>query len=157
MTQPTALRKATVSDLNELQTLFVQTIKEVCRKDYTPEQIKVWTASVENEKRWSDMIRDQYVLVAEKENKIIGFATLDQGNYLDFFYVHKDHQGQGIAKKLYTVIEAEALRQGHSQLTSDISKTARLFFEKQGFEVMKEQTIVRMDIELNNFKMKKEL
>lgn len=157
MTQQTALRKATTTDLQDLKTLFVGTIRQVCSSHYTPEQIKVWTASVENEKRWSDMISDQYVLVAEQEKKIVGFATLHQGNYLDFFYVHKDHQGQGIAKKLYQAIEAEALRQGYSQISSDISKTARPFFEKQGFQVVRKQNIVRKQVKLTNFKMRKVL
>ena len=42
-------------------------------------------------------------------------------------------------------------------LTSDVSKTARPFFEKVGFEVIKKQTVVRQGVELTNFKMKKKI
>lgn len=54
-------------------------------------------------------------------------------------------------------IEEEAIRQGQTELSADVSKTARLFFESVGFEVVKEQTVIRPNVELINFKMKKRL
>ena len=42
-------------------------------------------------------------------------------------------------------------------MTSDVSKTARQFFEKVGFEVIEEQSVVRKNVELTNYKMKKKL
>lgn len=151
------LRKGQISDLGELQQLFVDTISTVCSADYNPEQIKVWTSSVENKDRWEKIITDQFVLVAQKVNEIVGFASLDKGDYIDLFYVHKDHQQQGIAKKLYEAIEAEAKRQGQTALTSDVSITAKPFFGKVGFRVVNDQTVVRHDVELTNYKMEKQL
>lgn len=150
------IRKGNINDLDNLQKLFIDTITEVCKKDYNSKQISVWTASVENKKRWQDILTNQFVLVAEQESQIVGFATLDKGNYLDLLYVHKEYQRQGIALKLYTDIENEARRQGRTGLTSDVSKTARPFFESIGFEVVTEQIVVRQNIELTNFKMTKE-
>lgn len=96
-------------------------------------------------------------MVAERENKIVGFATIENGNYIDLFYVHKDFQRQGIAQKLYEEIEAEAKRQWQTKLTSEVSKTAKAFFKHVGFEEIKRQKIIRKDVELINFKMIKEL
>lgn len=151
------LRNGKLEDLAELQQLFVDTIKTICRNDYTTEQIKVWTSGIENIERWEKIFKTQYVLVAERENKIVGFATLENGNYIDLLYVHKDFQRQGIAQKLYEKIEVEARRQRQTKLTSDVSKTAKLFFKHVGFEKIKEQKIIRKDVELINFKMIKEL
>lgn len=72
-------------------------------------------------------------------------------------YIHKDHQGQGIAHKLYSKIEMEAKLQGQPKLTSDVSKTARGFFESVGFKVITEQTVIRQGVELTNFQMLKDL
>jgi putative acetyltransferase len=94
----------------------------------------------------------------ERNNvKIVGFASLDNGDYIDLLYVHKDYLRQGLAYKLYTAIEEEVKRQGQTELTSDVSKTARPFFEKVGFVVIKEQTVVRKNVKMTNFKMIKKL
>lgn len=151
------LRNGKLEDLAELQQLFVDTIKTICRNDYNTEQIKVWTSGIENTERWEKIFKTQYVLVAERENKIVGFATLENGNYIDLFYTHKDFQRRGIAQKLYEKIEAEARRQRQTKLTSDVSKTAKVFFLHIGFEEIKEQQIIRKSVELINFKMIKEL
>lgn len=144
-------------DLHSMQKLFTSTIESVCSADYTPAQIEVWTSSVENQERWQKMVEDQYVLLAKKGDKLLGFATLANGDYVDFFYVHKDHQGQGVAKLLYKKIEKEAMDKGASELSSDVSITARAFFERQGFYVVKEQKIEKKGVILTNFKMQKEL
>ena len=103
------------------------------------------------------MLLNQFVLVIQLERKILGFGALDNGKYINFLYVHRDYQRQGFAYQLYTNIEKEAIRQGQTELTSDVSKTARPFFEKVGFKVIKEQSVVRKNVELTNCKMKKEL
>ncbi len=151
------IRKGQIEDLTELQQLFVDTIKNICKTDYNSEQINVWASSIENSQRWQDIVTKQFLIVAQDNGKIIGFCSLDNGNYIDLLYVHKDYQRQGIAHKLYADIEKEATRQDQTKLTSDVSKTARPFFESIGFKVVSEQTVIRQSVELTNFKMTKEL
>jgi len=149
------LRAGQSADLLELQQLFVTTIREVCASDYNESQINAWVSSVENEQRWIDMLRNQFVVVALDNGIIIGFGTLDCGNHIDMFYVHKYYQGQGVAKSIYRKLELEAIRQNHASLSADVSKTARAFFEKMGFSVIAEQTILRKSVTLTNYKMTK--
>jgi len=149
------LRAGHSADLPELQQLFVATIRAVCASDYDDLQISAWVASIENEQRWVDMISNQYVVVATVKDFIIGFGTLDNGTHIDMFFVHKDYQGQGIAKSIYRQLEDEAIRQNQTSLSSDVSKTARAFFEKMGFTVLTEQTILRKSVTLTNYKMTK--
>ncbi len=104
-----------------------------------------------------NVIKGQYVLIAETENQIVGFSTLDQGNYIDLLFVHQEYQHQGIASLLYAKMEEEALRHGQKQLTADVSKTARPFFEKAGFQMLKEQTVNVKGVDLTNYKMVKNL
>ncbi|TRZ40972.1 GNAT family N-acetyltransferase [Robertkochia solimangrovi] len=151
------IRKGTPEDLKELQHLYINSIREICKNDYSPKQIEVWVSGIKNLKRWNAMLTDQYVLVAQSENTITGFCTLDKGNYIDFFYVHKEFQRRGIAQTLYNAIEKVAREKYQSEITSDVSKTARPFFEKMGFSVLKEQVIIRDDVLLTNFKMIKNL
>lgn len=140
-----------------MQELFVQTIQSVCRYDYSPEQIAVWTSSIVNTKRWTDKLVKQHFLIAEIGDKIVGYASLENGEYLDFLYVHKDFQRQGIASKLCAEIEAIAIHQGTTLLTSDVSITARPFFEKKGFKIVAEQVNDIKGVEVVNYKMTKAL
>ena len=67
------IRKGNIDDLAELQQLFVDTVSNVCKVDYNSDQISVWTSSIENEKRWRDILTNQFVLVAQDRKKIVGF------------------------------------------------------------------------------------
>jgi putative acetyltransferase len=150
-------RKATISDLKEIQELYIETIKQVCKNDYNSDQIDVWISGVKNTERWIDVINTQFVLLATIEDQIVGFGTLKDGNYIDFFYIHKEFQRQGIANRLLTELQLEAKKQHSKTITSDVSITARPFFEKKGFIVKAEQRNIRFGIELINYKMEKNL
>ena len=147
------LRHATLNDLNEMQDLFVETIISTCSKDYNDEQINVWTSSVENKDRWRARITNQFFLVAEIDNKIVGYGSLDNGNYLDFLYVHKDFLRKGIANLIYEKLKSESLRHGFDKLTSYVSKTARPFFETKGFKIIKENKNMMNGVEIINYHM----
>ncbi|SHK67163.1 GNAT family N-acetyltransferase [Chryseobacterium polytrichastri] len=151
------IRKGNKNDLAQLQQLFVDTIHFVCHKDYNQKQIEAWSSGIENKERWQQVIHHQYILVATEQDKILGFCSLDNGNYIDLLFVHKNHQHQGIALQLYTLIEQEARQQNQKYLTADVSKTAQPFFEKIGFKLIKEQIVTVKGVELTNFKMKKDL
>ncbi|MFA6260968.1 MAG: GNAT family N-acetyltransferase [Bacteroidia bacterium] len=150
-----SLRPVKTSDLIDLQTLFVDTITHVCNADYTPDQIRVWSDSINNLPSWINKIVSQYFVVAELDNKMVGYCSLENNNYIDFLYVHKDYQGRGIANKLYAEIEAEAIRCNGNSLNSDVSITARPFFEKKGFQVIQKRISKIAGTEIVNFKMSK--
>ncbi|RFS17809.1 GNAT family N-acetyltransferase [Emticicia sp. C21] len=155
MSQSFTIRYGNLADLADLQQLFKETITTICKADYNDKQIQVWVMGVENITRWQTILSEQYVLIAEMDNIIVGFGTLDKGNYIDMFYVHKDYQGRGVASALYNSLETEARHQRQKSLTADVSKTARPFFEKKGFQIVTEQTVIRQGVELTNYKMKK--
>lgn len=149
------VREAIISDLEELKKLFYDTITVVCAKDYTEKQIKVWRKSVDHHDRWMRLLQEQYVLLVELDNMPIGFISLRKDGYLDFLYVHKDFQGRNIAKLLVQKIEDKAVEWGLNELTSDVSITAKPFFENKGFQVVQAQVVQREGVELKNFKMYK--
>ncbi|KMQ65653.1 hypothetical protein ACM46_07200 [Chryseobacterium angstadtii] len=151
------IRKGNLNDVAEIRRLFADTITEVCKNDYSSDQINVWKSGAENEERWLKVIEKQIVLIAEINGKTVGFCTLDQGNYIDLLFVHHDFQQQGIARKLYVLIEQEARNQGKKGLSADVSRTARSFFEKMGFTIIQEQTVNVKGTDLINYKMEKKI
>ena len=150
------IRQARLNDIDGILDLFSGTVTNVCATDYHEDQVKVWAASAENKQKWVDRINKQYFLIAEKENKIVGFGSIENGDYLDMLYVHKDHLRQGIANKLLEELEKESERENKHSISSDVSITARPFFEKYGYKVVKEQRNIIHNVEVINYKMIKE-
>jgi putative acetyltransferase len=147
------LRRAKPQDVPEMQQLFVETITVICKHDYTTEQIAVWVSGAENEPRWNNLINPQYCLVAEWHGRIVGFGSLADGSYLDFLYVHKDCQRQGIANRLVDGLIAEASRAGAVRVSAYASKTARGFFERRGFATVRENSKVIQGVGIVNFEV----
>lgn len=150
-----SIRNGRLDDLADILNLFTGTVSAICNSDYNSDQIREWVSGAENKTRWHEIITGQYFLVVEDQNRIVGFCSLDKGNYIDLIYVHKDHQHQGITFQLYTEIEKEAIRKKQNILISDVSINARSFFERIGFISEKEQVVIRNGTALTNYKMKK--
>ena len=148
-----SIRNANPGDLTEMQELFVNTISTICKNDYSVDQINAWTSSIENIPRWNNRIASQYFLVADLDNKIVGYASLKNNDYLDLLYVHKDYQKRGIASKLYSEIEKQVIRNNSTTLHADVSKTAKPFFLNIGFEIIQMQVKKIKGIEIINYKM----
>ena len=128
------VREATLEDLDSVIELFESTIRTINTKDYSPAQIEVWANAIDKNV-WSKKIIAQYFYVAEFNNQILGFSSMDYSGYLDFMYTHKDFQGKGIAKSLLQQIEKKARELGIKKIFSSVSITAQLFFTLNGFSV----------------------
>ena len=100
---------------------------------------------------WDRSFRAHCTLVAEEGGALIGFGDITADGYLDRLYVHHLHQRQGVAAALCDRLE-ETVK---GPVTTHASITARPFFEKRGYRVVKEQQVERRGILLTNFVMKK--
>lgn len=150
------IRRATENDIPEIKQLFRETILNINTKDYTLQQAECWAGRGENDNIWAERIKTQYFVVAEKGNQIAGFAALMQDSYLNSLFVHKDYQRCGIASLLLRHIESYSLSNDISVVTADVSITARPFFERKGYNIIKEQT-VDIGVKMTNYKMVKTL
>ncbi len=150
------IRTATTFDILELQQLYKNTILSVNRKDYSAEEVEDWASCGDREERWLELFAEQHCLVAENESlQIVGFASINGAGYLHSMFVHKDFQHQGVAGLLYRTLEHYAVEKGVHIITSEVSITAKPFFEKQGFTVNQEQRRKANKLYLTNYKMSK--
>ena len=124
-------------------------------KDYTQEEIDDWSSWYSDTDKWKQKINEQFFIIAQLNNELVGFGSLTKDGYLDYMFVHKDHQRKGIAKNLYSTIEEKALEQKNHIIYSEVSITAKDFFESLGFEIEKSQKKKSKNKELSNFKMRK--
>ena len=149
------IRLATANDLESILQLFQETIEVINANDYSSKQIEVWKNGAGRKQRWLEKIGLHHFLVAELNNQIAGFASISKEGYLDFMYVSKDHQRRRIATELYKALEQFARENQFSKITSDVSITAKPFFQKQGFIVLHQQEVLIDGVPLINYKMEK--
>ena len=156
---PIRLRKATLEDIDLLRALFTQSVQNTCSADYNRLQIQAWTGRGTLQ-RWHELFQsDLYFLLAEdsRKSQVAGFTSVNSKGYLHSMFVHPDYQRQGIASRLLLKAEEYVrIRQGVS-VYSEVSITARPFFEKHGYSIEKEQTVSVGDIEMTNFLMYKRI
>lgn len=134
------IRQAKTTDLPAIRALFRNTIQQVNKRDYSPEQIAIWSATADDKTKWLARFDSQHFLVAEQDDKTVGFTSLDESTgYLDLLYVHHQFQGQGIGKALLQAIIQHAKTIDLQRLTTEASITAKPLFEKLGFTVITPQ------------------
>lgn len=139
------------SDCRELAGLFYNTVHTVNAKDYTKEQLDVWATGIVDFEKWNQSFEEHYSLVAIDNEVIVGFGDIDKTCYIDRLFVHSDYQRKGIAAAICNQLEKAV--QGN--IVTHASITARPFFEKRGYKVVKEQQVERQGIFLTNFIMEK--
>lgn len=145
------LRPYRTQDCPLLAELFYQTVHTVNARDYTTPQLDAWADGQFDLVAWDRSLSEHHTLVAERDGQIVGFADMADDGYLDRLYVHKDHQGQGIATSLCNALEQAV----PGPYTTHASLTARPFFEHRGYRVVREQQVERKGILLTNFVMQK--
>lgn len=152
------IREARQSDAVALKELFQNTVLVINRHDYSLAEVEDWASCGDNLSKLEEMIRTHYFIVAvNRQSEIVGFSSITPQGYLHSMFVHKDFQGKGIATILLNEIERYAIATGIRRITSEVSLTARPFFEKRGYMVEMEQKRRANQLCLTNFWMAKGL
>lgn len=139
------------SDCAELAGLFYNTVHTVNARDYSAGQLDAWATGSVDIAEWNSSFLAHDTVVARIGNVIVGFADIDKSGYLDRLYVHTEYQRRGIATALCDRLEKSAF----CTVTTHASITARPFFEKRGYTVVREQQVERRGVLLTNFVMEK--
>ena len=148
------LRPYAPADCAAMAELFYNTVHTVNARDYTPEQLCAWATGEVDLAERDRSFQAHHTLVAVEGEQIVGFGDLDvERGYLDRLYVHRDHQGEGIATALCGALE----RAASGPITTHASITARPFFEKRGYRVVQEQRKPHNGQVFVNFVMEKRL
>ncbi len=139
-------------DCKELAELFYNTVHTVNARDYTKEQLDVWATGKIDLEKWNQSFQEHYSIVAVEDKIIIGFGDIDNTGYLDRLFVHTNYQGKGVATAICDKLEQTV----QGKVVTHASITAKPFFEKRGYKIIKKQQVERKGIFLINFVMEKE-
>ncbi len=148
------IRQYEPTDCEYLAKLFYETVHTINAKDYSQEQLNVWTTDNIDLEMWNKSLSEHYTVVAVESNIIVGFGDIDKLGYLDRLFVHRDYQRRGIATAICNKLERAVTV---DKIITHASITAKPFFEQRSFKVVKEQRVLRKGIALTNYVMEKQL
>jgi putative acetyltransferase len=141
-------------DTQAIASIYYNTIHRINIQHYTKEQVDEWApaSSLETE-GWAKKFARTKPIVAVVENEIVGFAEFESNGHIDCFFCHHDWIGKGVGTALMKEILQRAKNDRIHHIFSEVSITARQFFENHGFRVIAGHTTVRNGIERTGFKM----
>ena len=159
LTNKIKIRRYQQGDVKFLKQIYYNTIHTVNAKDYTKEQLDAWAprSLVQDDSGWQEKLEKIKPYVALIDDTIVGFAEFEPTGHIDCFYVHHDYQGSSVGSTLIHEIEKEAVEKSISRIYSEVSITAKPFFEAKGFYLVKQQAVTIRGVELINFVMEKRL
>jgi putative acetyltransferase len=142
-------------DAEQIARLFHETVREVNVRDYSSSQVRAWAPDDIHFRNWVEVSSSRFTYVADDEGVIAGFGELEPNGHIDCFYCHKNYQRCGVGSQIYQAIEAKALELAVSRLFTESSITAKPFFQRMGFSVVKEQSVTRRGETFINYVMEK--
>lgn len=144
-------------DIKKVVHLFQDTVSILDSKEYSEAEIRNWAPNSIYVRDWEELCLKEFTVVAEADEEIVGFAQINDDGHINAFYCRPDHQGKGIGKKLYAVINDYARTQSIPTIYTEVNASIRPFFLKAGFEnVQKQKAVVQGKVKAN-YIMKKKL
>lgn len=149
------IRRFQTSDAQEIAQLFHDTVRNINIRDYSLSQVQAWAPDEINFRHWATECSHYFTYVADLNGTIIGFGELASNGYIHCFYCHHQYQGCGVGRQIYQAIETQALQQQLRRLYTEASITAKPFFQRMGFSIVKEQGVSRCGETFTNYLMEK--
>lgn len=151
------LREYRRADLQELLSLFYETVHAIDSNDFTPEQLEAWAPADADGDAWQERLSNSATFVAEHKDRIVGFGNVTILGLIDTLYVHKTAQNSGVGAALLMRLIAEAKSKGIKTVQTEANRGAKSFFEKQGFVITRENMKARRGVEFKTYVMRLDL
>lgn len=160
-----SIRHATVEDIFAIQYIAFSTWPVAYSAILSQEQLDYMLDLFYNEDALKDQMKNGHTfLVAEFNNEIIGFASFnfisDQTYKLQKLYVLPTIQQKGSGRILLNEVIEQVKNLGAKKLQLNVNRhnKALLFYEKLGFEIIREDDInIGHDYFMNDYVMEKKL
>lgn len=149
------IRNYVEADASALWDIHFYTIRNINIRDYTQQQVEAWAPERPDLSIWIKRMKGLSPFVAEIEGVIVGYTDLQPDGLIDHFFCHHDHQGQGVGKALLEHVFRIGKQREVKRFYSEVSITARPFYEHFGFNVIQEQEMQVRGQKLKNFVMEK--
>jgi putative acetyltransferase len=129
---PASFRPYLSSDAALCAAIFRAAVEELTIDDYDEDQREAWASRSDDVAAFGARLAGALTIVAIVEGGPVGFGSL-KGDVIDMLFVAPAVAGRGVGTALLDALVKLAAARGVRKLTSEVSDTALLVFERQGF------------------------
>ncbi len=129
------IRRAAIQDAKGIHHSHMQSIREVCKKDHSPEEINAWGYREYHPDHRQDCIKNHLMWVVEDKGLIEGYAHVmikDQNASLLGLYFTPAVIGKGLGKAMFKLIIKELKEKKIKKMGLDSTLTAHSFYLSMG-------------------------
>ncbi len=145
------IRKAKPEDAQGIHEAHMRSIREVCSKDHSSEEIQGWGNRPFREQDRINAINNHWVWVIDISGKIEGFGhfsliTKDENLYghIMGLYLAPEALGKGYGVKIVQMMIAEAKEKNVKEINLESTLTALRFYQKMGFKKSGDQGTIEL-------------
>ncbi|MEZ9392380.1 GNAT family N-acetyltransferase [Vibrio splendidus] len=149
------IRNYQTSDAKALWEIYFHTVRNINVRDYSQQQVEAWAPNGFDSELWQKRMNELLPFVAELDGCVVGYTDLQPNGLIDHFFCHHEYQGKGVGKALMEHVFTVGRVRGISRYFSEVSITARPFYEHLGFKVVNEQEVEMRGVKLTNYVMEK--
>ena len=139
------VRRAEHRDAAGIIRAHVRSIREICRSDYSEEQVQLWSGRDFKESVWHMTIDQELVWVVADGADVYGFGHLSiqdsQVAVLEGLYLAPEATGQGLGAEIVRAMYSELARQSVMLVTLQSTLTAVGFYQRMGFRKVRETKV----------------
>ncbi|MFS1859781.1 GNAT family N-acetyltransferase [Vibrio lentus] len=149
------IRNYQPNDNKALWEIYFHTVRNINVRDYSQEQVEAWAPSHFDSELWQKCLHRIQPFVAELDGCVVGYTDLQPNGLIDHFFCHHEYQGKGVGRALMEHVFQIGSVRGVPRYFSEVSITARPFYEHLGFTVVNEQEVEMRGVKLTNYVMEK--
>ena len=145
-------------DSKALAKIFENAILAIDNRIYSTSQKQAWIGNHSDE-FWQHRFEKTLPFMAVIGDRVVGFIEFgfDDGiGEIDCFYIEPKFQQQGVGQALFEKVLEVAKLNDIKEIRVFASHIAKPFFAKQGFKVIRENSVVRSNVTSENWLMVKQ-
>ena len=150
------IRRYKIGEELAIWEVYYGSTRNIVAREYTDKQVERWAPDDYDMKSWKAKLAKSNPFVAVINDRVVGFAELEDNGHIDYFYCHHEFQRQGIGSALLQKILTEAEHLGINRLFAEVSTTAQKFFLANGFNVDEESNNVVCGQPARQYKMSRQ-
>ena len=153
------IRRYVPEDAAPLAKLYLRSVEQVGRRDYSARQVEAWASLAPTPERMHELGTDgrTRLVAVDESDRPVAFADLERDGHIHFLYCAPEMAGQGVASAIYDELERIARERGMNRLYSEASEAARRFFLKKGFVVTSTRRFEISGVHIHNYAVEKSL
>lgn len=138
--------------------VFLDAVQITASADYTRLQVAAWARPERRDlAEWHRRLSARETIVAIVCERVVGFSDVSTDGLIDMMFVAPEFGRRGVATALLGAVIARAVELGLARVHADVSVTARPFFERAGFGVVRKQHPIVDGVTMTNFHMERML